>query len=175
MRDCDAVLCAGDLLYQFRFSNDVLRLLDERGVLAILGNHDKTILHTRGHPLLTSPTVERSRLEYLAGLPSNRSLVFGNTRVAMFHGAPWDEVEGPIAHYIYPHDHTQMRALDEVGADIVVLGHTHVPFAARVGRTLVVNPGSCGEPRDETRTISYAVLDTESEHVEFFTLPLIVD
>ena len=54
-----------------------------------------------------------------------------------------------------------------------VLGHTHVPMAARKGRTLVVNPGSIGEGRgsDPERSVSYAVLDTDSEEVEIVRFP----
>lgn len=172
MDTCDAILCAGDLVYQFRFSNDVLRLLEQRQVLAIPGNHDKTILHTRGHPLLSSPQVDSRRLEYLARLPSNRALTMDGKRVAMFHGAPWDDVAGPIAHYIFPGDRRLLGMLGRVEADIIILGHTHVPFCTRVGKTLVVNPGSCGEARDESQTGSYAVLDTKTEDVQFFRVPL---
>ena len=62
--------------------------------------------------------------------------------------------------------------LGRIDADIVVLGHTHVPFCTRVGNMLVVNPGSCGEARDESQTGSYAILDTKTEDVQFFRVPL---
>ena len=52
-------------------------------------------------------------------------------------------------------------------ADFVVLGHTHRAFSTRVGNTLVVNPGSCGEPRDASGTYSCAALDVTSGEVEF--------
>lgn len=35
---------------------------------------------------------------------------------------------------------------DAAGADVVVCGHTHIPFDRRVGRTRVVNAGSVGMP-----------------------------
>jgi len=35
---------------------------------------------------------------------------------------------------------------DAAGADVVVCGHTHIPFDRAVGRTRVVNPGSVGMP-----------------------------
>lgn len=172
MDTCDAILCAGDLVYQFRFSNEVLELLERRQVLAIPGNHDKMILYTRGHPLLSSPQVDRRRLQFLADLPSNRELTIAGKRLAMFHGAPWDDVAGPIAHYIFPGDRRLLGMLGRVDADVVVLGHTHVPFCTRVGNMLVVNPGSCGEARDESQTGSYAILDTQTEDVQFFRVPL---
>jgi len=42
--DCDELLCAGGLLYQYRFSGEVLALLRQHRGHAIVGNHDKTIL-----------------------------------------------------------------------------------------------------------------------------------
>ena len=38
------------------------------------------------------------------------------------------------------------RALDGIGAAVVVCGHTHMPFDRWIGRTRVVNPGSVGMP-----------------------------
>jgi len=162
LQDCDEVLCAGDLLYQYRFSNDVLALLRRRTVRAILGNHDKTILYTPSHPLRSSPSVGLRGLEYLASLPSHLALTLGGTRIAMFHGSPWDEVKGPIAHYIFPADRQSLERLAEVPADLIILGHTHVPMEVWVDGRLVVNPGSCGEARDESRMLSCAMLDLET-------------
>jgi putative phosphoesterase len=167
LADCDEVLCAGDLMYQYRFSNDVLRHLAERRVHAIVGNHDKTILYTPGFPLRTSPSVDPERLGYLAGLPHELMLTLDGIRIAMFHGAPWDDPRGTSASYLYPDDEQQLRRLAQVEADVIVLGHTHRAFAKSVDEVLVVNPGSCGEARDGTRNLTCAILDTASREVEF--------
>jgi putative phosphoesterase len=167
LADCDELVCAGDLMYQYRFSNAVLTLLRERGVRTIVGNHDNTILHAPGHPLRQSPTVDPDCFAYLAGLPERLVLDFDEGRVAVFHGSPWDEPRGTSAVYLYPENTRQLARLAEVDADVIVLGHTHRPFTAEVGGTLVVNPGSCGEPRDITRTYSCAALDVGSRSVEF--------
>ncbi len=173
LADCDEVLCAGDLLYQYRFSNAVLTALRERRVHSIVGNHDNTVLYASGHPLRGSPTVDRGCFEYLASLPERLALDYGNCRVAVFHGAPWDEPGATSACYLYPEDTRQLARLAEVDADFVVLGHTHRPFTIQVGRTLVVNPGSCGEPRDASRTFSCAALDVASGAVDF--RPFVLD
>jgi putative phosphoesterase len=167
LEDCDDVLCAGDIVYQYRFSNEVLELLRFRGVHSILGNHDKIVLHSPNHPLRQSASVGPSYLKYLGSLPNDLSLKFGDVQVRMFHGSPWDDREGRVTPYIYPQDTQQLRRLAEVSADVIVLGHTHVPFVHLLDRTLIVNPGSCSEPRDGTNTPSCAVLDTQSLEVEF--------
>ena len=172
LRDCDEILCAGDIMYQYRFSNDVLALLREHRVHAIVGNHDKTILYAPGHPLRDDGKIEPEQLGYLAALPGELTLTLGPVRIAMFHGSPWDEAATPVAHYIYPQDRHSMRQLDAVEADVVVLGHTHIPFTERVGTTLVVNPGSCGECRDGTDTLTCAVLDTSTLNVDLLRFTL---
>ena len=45
--------------------------------------------------------------------------------------------------------------------DIVVCGHTHIPFVKRIGRTLVVNCGSAGHPVDGDPRPTYALVHTE--------------
>ena len=52
-------------------------------------------------------------------------------------------------------------------ADFVLYGHTHHQLVRRLGRVLVINPGSAGDARDNGngRRLSCAVLDTVSEEV----------
>jgi putative phosphoesterase len=170
--DCDELLCAGDLMYQYRFSGDVLARLKQRGVHSILGNHDKIVLYHPNHPLRASPTVDPEWLAYLGGLPNTLVLDSGGIRIRMFHGSPWDDELGQITPYIYPQSHEHLRSLGEIDADVIVLGHTHIPFVHQTERALVVNPGSCSEPRDGSGTPMCAVLDTSSLEVEFRPLSL---
>jgi len=170
--DCDDVLCAGDIVYQYRFSNDVLALLDKRGVRSILGNHDKIVLYHPNHPIRTSPSIDPAWLTYLGGLPKDLSLTRDGVRLRMFHGSPWDDDLGRVTPYIYPQSREDLRRLEEVEADVIVLGHTHVPFLHQTRHALIVNPGSCSEPRDGTLEPCCAVLNTTNLDVEFrrFTL-----
>ena len=61
----------------------------------------------------------------------------------MVHGSPFE----PHNEYIYPNSPSISR-LGQIDADYVILGHTHYQMAERVGRVLVINPGSAGEARD---------------------------
>jgi len=60
-----------------------------------------------------------------------------------------------------------MAEFGKLGFDIVIYGHTHWQLTESVGSTLVVNPGSVGEPRDHRNGMkgSVAVLDTASLEV----------
>jgi putative phosphoesterase len=167
LEDCDELYCAGDIVYQYRFSNDVIARLRRRGVHSILGNHDKTVLYSPNLPLRSSPSIDPAQFNYLGSLPNSLSVTIGDTRLHMYHGSPWDDEVGRVTPYLYPKDTQHMARLAELPADVVVLGHTHVPFAHRVENLLVVNPGSCSESRDGTSVLSCAMLDTVTLEVDF--------
>jgi diadenosine tetraphosphatase ApaH/serine/threonine PP2A family protein phosphatase len=46
--------------------------------------------------------------------------------------------------------------------DVIVMGHTHRPFALVTDERLLLNVGSVGLPRDVGNLASFAVLDSES-------------
>src|SRR5437016_554624 len=92
LSDCTELLCNGDLMYQYRFSAEILDLLEEHGVHCIVGNHDLSILHTPGHPLRAALATDPTALERLAAIPRDLMLELGGVRFAMFHGSSWDEV-----------------------------------------------------------------------------------
>ena len=48
MGDVDALICSGDTVYQYRFSNDVLVILRGAGAHLVLGNHDAVVLSRDG-------------------------------------------------------------------------------------------------------------------------------
>jgi predicted phosphodiesterase len=54
--------------------------------------------------------------------------------------------------------------LPEATADVLIVGHTHRPMITSVGNTLLVNPGSLGQPRDPKKSTirTYAILDTSN-------------
>lgn len=164
MGDVDELVCAGDAIYQYRFSNEVVRLLRERGARTILGNHEEVLLGAHGERARSSERVDARELAWLAGQPLDLRTRLNGTSLYVVHGSPWE----PRYEYLYPHSPTLARFRD-FDAGIVILGHTHYQMAVRAGRTLVINPGSAGESRDARNghQLSFAVLDTETEEVSF--------
>ena len=56
----------------------------------------------------------------------------------------------------------------ENGADIVMYGHTHVPYLKQVFGVTVLNPGSISLPRQEDGKKSYAIMTVaDDESVDF--------
>ena len=97
-------------------------------------------------------------VEDLASLPF--SCPHGRTLIC--HGSPRSDVESFL-----PEPGDDDRAmLDGVDAEMVVFGHTHLPFTRSLGEVRLVNPGSVGMPLDGDRRASYALLheDGRVEH-----------
>jgi putative phosphoesterase len=160
----DELLCAGDAVYQFRFSNDVMELLRERGARYILGNHEDVLLGKWGARARSADWVRADVLAYMAGQDYRIETTVGGKKLVMVHGSPFE----PYNEYIYPNS-PSIAKLGTIDADYVILGHTHYQMAEQVGRVLVINPGSAGEARDARNAfkLSYAVLDTSSGEVTF--------
>ena len=104
----------------------------------------------------------------MADAPLSYERTIGGKRLLMVHASPFS----PYSDYLY-RGSDQLARCGELDADILVLGHTHVPMAERVGSTLVVNPGSLGQGGDPDHPgmVSYAVLDTDSDEVTIHRLP----
>lgn len=87
------------------------------------------------------------------GLPLEEYIHMGGKRIYLLHGHQYRVKEGLNVLYY--------RAL-ELEADIVIFGHTHIPFYEKIDNILFLNPGSASKPRQGTRG-TYMLLDWEEE------------
>lgn len=60
----------------------------------------------------------------------------------------------------YSLDNITYRA-EELGADIVMYGHTHVPCLKEINGITILNPGSLERPRQAGNEPTYMVMETE--------------
>ena len=158
----DALVCLGDSIYEYSFSNAVIGRLRALDALTILGNHEEVFLSAAGARARSRADIDRSLLDWLAERPHRHELRVDGKRILMVHSTPWE----PRGSYVLPHS-SELQRFGEADADIVLYGHTHRQFVGRIGRVLVVNPGSAGEARDPRNggQLSCAVLDTVTEEV----------
>jgi putative phosphoesterase len=161
MPQVDEVLCAGDLVSSFRFSNEVVARLREIGARVVLGNHDLDVLGPHGERVRASAATDPTLLRWLAEQPERLDTQINGRRLTMFHAVP----EPPYG-YVYA-ETPRMQQWGGLGADFVIYGHTHRALSHRVNGTLIINPGSAGQPRDARNGFrsSFAVLDTQSGEV----------
>jgi putative phosphoesterase len=166
--EADEVFVAGDAFSDHRFSNEIVGAIRREGVHYVLGNHELSFLGPAGARARESARISRTELDFVRRTPTELRGTFAGVRVLVVHGSPWP----PYGRYLDPAS-PEFDRVGELGADIVVLGHTHLPAARRVGRTLVVNPGSVGmsdQPGLGDR-VAYAVVDSGSGEFSFRTFP----
>ncbi|MFP4188110.1 MAG: iron-sulfur cluster assembly protein [Halobacteriales archaeon] len=96
------------------------------------------------------------QVDYLAALPTERTLFDGRLKVV--HGHP----ENPDR-YTYPGEFGPGLLGEE---SVLVMGHTHVQHVEETAAGVIANPGSVGQPRDRDPRAAYAVLDLDSLSVE---------
>ena len=143
-------------------------ILKGRGAHTILGNHEEGFLGPQGVRARQPDWIDRSLLGWLAERPHHLELDLAGKRLLAVHSTPWE----PRGTYVYPHD-TLLARFGEAEADFVLYGHTHHQLVRRLGRVLVINPGSAGDARDtgNGRQLSCAVLDTVTEEVVVTDFP----
>lgn len=166
MGDVDEVFCPGDLVFQYRFSNEVMDIVRERAIHHVLGNHEAIVLSKAGERVRASGQCDPAHLARLQSTPEILELSIGGKRLYMVHGSPWE----PLSEYLYP-NHPKIGKLAEIDADYVLLGHTHFSLVEQAGRVTVINPGSAGDPRDHRNghQPTYAILDLASGECQIRT------
>lgn len=168
--DADAVVCLGDIVSYGPFPRECLAWVRERAAHVVRGNHD-TALSRGGDPgaaphkrALALATLAKHRLQlsademaWLRDLPTEASFRFDDYRLHAVHAAPSDHL---FSYRITPElaDEELKKEVTDVRADIVLLGHTHLPMIRGAWTKVVVNPGSVGQPMDGDPRASYAVV-----------------
>ncbi|MGB7746783.1 MAG: metallophosphoesterase family protein [Verrucomicrobiia bacterium] len=94
--------------------------------------------------------------QFLAGLQPIRRFQIGKTNCFACHASAKD----PLYHYMPPNAAVTLWESELIVAqhpDFLFCGHTHLPVKTRFRRTLVVNPGSVGQPKDGDPRAAYAI------------------
>jgi predicted phosphodiesterase len=163
----DEVYCLGDLVGYGPDPAGVIERVRTLGIPTVRGNYDDGVGHRRGECGCYYATQEARRdgaasyaftdaelgdrdHEWLAALPDDIHLIEADVRILLAHGSP-----RKINEYLLPgrEDRQLTRLADEAGADVVCVGHIHVPYhramTAPDGRRVhYVSSGSVGKPKD---------------------------
>lgn len=168
VQGADAVVCAGDVVGYGPFPDRAVALLQQWQIPTVMGNHDRwALLRPPGE---TDPcggaTPSEASLEYLRTLPFDRRFERGSRSIAMVHGSPNDDMEFVTRERFPPR--ALRGLLDMVAADVLIVGHTHVPMWFRCDRGLVLNPGSLISVRPMKSTSrTFAMLELDDLSVTF--------
>jgi len=173
----DAYYFCGDICGYYYYHNEIIDILSVmENFHGVSGNHDlmfleslvdKSVINTYvkkyGSSILEfHENIKSSSIAFLERLPNKYEDVSLN--LVMYHGSPWN----PRTDYIYPNN--CFDRFNKLNHQFVLLGQTHYAMHKKVESMQVINPGSCGQPRD-SKPPSYVVLDTISGKVQFHYVP----
>lgn len=177
-RNLAPLYCLGDLVGYGTFPNEVTETIRNMNIPTIMGNYDQGVgnssddcgcaytnsvaeaLGKRSIAWSNQNTTEDNKI-FLRQLPADIPLRLEGLRVRLVHGSP-----RKINEYLFADrpDATLERLLDMAEADVLVCGHTHMPYHRILpsGRH-IVNAGSVGKPKDGNPQACYVVLEANDK------------
>lgn len=193
----DGIIILGDNINYGMRPNEVveeLRLLSERYdvIVNIFGNHEKALIDgetshfstDRGKKVLdfTRNHLNGESFEYINTLTKEgfKDLVIDGKRILFIHGDLSDPYWGKL----------NKNTVDDKSYgdfDFVISGHSHIPhlmehFHAAENplyrnkkRTVFINPGSVGQPRNHNPSAQYLYMEISSETFHFNSVPYDID
>ncbi len=163
-RDCDSVLCLGDIVGYGPDPNYCVETIRRKADAAILGNHDEAVLnkdivysfnrYARAAALWTSETLQDKNKQFLRGL--TYSIVTED--IFLVHSSPDNPQEWNYILSGYDAQR-QFRFFDQ---KTCFIGHTHYPieFRERNSSRRIINIGSVGQPRDDDPRACFYIYDS---------------
>ena len=178
----DTVYCLGDLVGYGAYPNEVIEFIKSRDIPTVMGNYDEGVgfdLHDCGCAYKDSEQDRLGKLslswsrehtsdvnkEYLQSLQRQIRLEEHLPDLLLVHGSP-----RKINEYLYEDrpQSTFERIAKVAGTDVILFGHTHLPYSKTVSKTLFVNTGSVGKPKDGDPRAGYVTLTLNRKiEVEF--------
>ena len=176
--------CLGDLVGYGTAPNEVVAAIRERNIPTLMGNYDLGVgnnsddcgcaykseaaeaLGKRSIAWSNEHTLDDHKV-FLRNLPAHIPLELGGLKILLVHGSP-----RKVNEYLYEDrsDASLERIMDGAEADVLVCGHTHLPYHRILpsGRR-IVNAGSVGKPKDGDPRAGYIVLTMNGDalKVEF--------
>lgn len=162
----DELWVLGDVVNYGPDPAEVLEFVRRHAALVVRGNHDHAIgfgADPRCSPAFVEmalamqaysmTALNEEQKSWLRGLPLTASRTAGGEKLFLCHATPTD----PLYAYLRAIPALWRDQIEEIGADWVLAGHTHLPFVLEADGKRVVNPGSLGQPKHGRPEACYAV------------------
>ncbi|WP_297133710.1 metallophosphoesterase family protein [Terrisporobacter sp.] len=173
-RNIDLIACTGDLVGYGTRPNEVINTIRKNRILTIMGNYDDAIGNFKmvcGCDYKDPKDAEKASLsmyftsmettdenkKYLSSLPKEATLNFNNKTIKLVHGST-----RLINEYLKEDSKESKEVMDELDEDILVCGHTHIPYYKYYGEKLLVNAGSVGKPKTNKPSANYVIINIDN-------------
>jgi putative phosphoesterase len=179
-RDYDRLWVLGDLVDYGPEPREVIDFVRAEAAIVVRGNHDHA-LGWREDPrcspqyrdmaaatmAFTGQRLNASEKAYLATLPLTMECRIGTIKFFLCHATPSD----PLFGYRTADSPGWEADLTGLGADVLIAGHTHVPFLRAASGGTIANPGSLGQPKTGDPAACYALWDDGAMQLRTFSYP----
>lgn len=178
-QNVDKIICLGDLVGYAPYPNEVIDLIKENNILTIQGNYDEST----GEELMvcgcdygsqketenankslfwTQEEVNEENKKWLAELPKEKKMEIEGWNLYLVHGSPRKNNE-----YLYADSEEVKEIADNFEFDILLSGHTHLPYFKVINGKYIVNAGSAGKPKHGNPRATYVILNIKKDSIDF--------
>jgi len=164
LRQVDQIVCAGDMVGYGPDPNQCIKLMREKGIRSIAGNHDKAAVgemnlewfneNARRAVEWTSEQLTGDSAQYLKLLP----LTLEMDDFQIVHGS----LRNPLEEYIFTLAEAA-ATMELMSKPLCFVGHTHRPARFEYQGKAIINPGGAGQPRDGDPRASFGIYDSEKK------------
>jgi putative phosphoesterase len=167
-RGASRVFVAGDIVGRGPHPLEVVRFLRENKIPVVKGNVERKLLNLKhgekgifklldgkkANLAWTALQLDDDAWDYFATLPEYIRVTIEGFDILIVHGSPLSDKD-----YIYPSitPYGIRTKLAGDNPDILVCGHSHIPFTKKLKNLLVVNCGATGLSIDGDPRPSYAL------------------
>ena len=176
-RNVDKVVCAGDLVGYAPFPNQVIEKIKEEEIETIQGNYDDAIGNRKiacgcdynsekaekigmSSINFTGKETTDENKEFLANLPGQLELDLEDKSALLVHGSP-----RKINEYLYAGSEQVEEVVADLEEDILMCGHTHLPYHRKIDGKHVINVGSIGKPKHGNPNAIYTIVEVAEGNV----------
>ncbi|MBC2582508.1 metallophosphoesterase [Clostridium sp. DJ247] len=171
-KNIDSIVCLGDLVGYGPYPNEVVEVIRKNKITSILGNYDAAVLEEKFNYIRDTEVnkscmpwaakeLREENKAYLRSLPRKVILTYENKSICFVHGST-----RAINEYVNEGSEQAKEVMELLQEDILVCGHTHIPYKETYGNKLLINDGSIGKPKIGRPNGTYLIIDITKEAVE---------
>lgn len=179
--DYDELWVLGDLVNYGPEPTEVVEFAMEKADIVMRGNHDQCLGYgddprcserframAEATRRFSECVLNSAHKQYLRSLPERLELERSQTRFFLCHATPSD----PLYEYRRAESDKWIDDCVQLRADVILVGHTHMPFVRSFNRQTLLNPGSLGQPKTGKPDACYAVWEDGQVNLRTYPYPV---
>jgi putative phosphoesterase len=177
----DELWVLGDLLNYGPEPTKVVAEIMNKASVVVRGNHDDAVVSADAPPWkarwrvtaettkqFTASVLSNEQKAFIHSLPLHTTVEREGTTFFLTHATPSD----PLYGHHSPDSEEWAREVEAAASDVLLVGHSHIPFTRTIGDRVLLNPGSIGQPRNGHYRASYAVWQDGKLELKTYNYPV---